>query len=45
MVDKVDGRMMISRGIANTSVIPRIGNPIELVVVRLHPKVDSAREK
>lgn len=41
----VDGRMIISRGMANTSVIPRIGNPIELVVVRLHPKVDSAREK
>lgn len=33
----IDGKMIVSRGLSNTSRIPRIGNPTELVYVNLNP--------
>lgn len=33
----IDGKMIISRGLSNTSRILRIGNPTELVYVNLNP--------
>jgi len=33
-----DGKLIVSAGLANTSKIPRIGNPTELVYVALIPK-------
>lgn len=32
-----DGRLIVSRGLANTAPFPRIGNPTELVFVHLQP--------
>lgn len=33
----IDRKMIVSRGLSNTSWIPRIGNPTELVYVNLNP--------
>ncbi len=35
------GHMVISRGLANTVPIPRIGNPTQLVLIDLSPCIDS----
>ena len=37
-----EGRLVISRGLANTTWIPRLFNPTELVYVRLSPDGDKA---
>lgn len=36
----IDGRMVISRGLANTVSVPRLFNPTELVIVHLVPRAD-----
>lgn len=34
----IDGRLVISRGLANTVSVPRLFNPTELVIIRLVPR-------
>lgn len=36
-----EGRLVVSRGLANTASVPRFGNPTELVRVRLEPILDN----
>ncbi len=40
----IDGRLVISRGLANTVSVPRLFNPTELVIVRLLPHRGSAQK-